>query len=339
VLSVPRPDAAAVGVIGLGEIGQVHVAAVRASPAARLAAVADTAAGLLRPFAAEGLPAYADAYELIADPGVGTVSVCLPHDLHFPVALRALESGKNVLAEKPLAIDPGQCQQLIDAAHASGVKLGASHNQIFYAPHAEVKRLIGTGAIGRPVLIRLRLGMGPLYGGWRDSPARTGGGLLIEAGVHRIYLALHLFGPVRDVHAVLDVPREQGEKFAVATLRFESGALGVIEANYFGPPGTFDDEVEIIGTGATLRLAGAESLYAGYRGGPALTMFRDGQWSEVPVRDDDWQSSVRASVTAYLDAVTSGREPPVTGADGLETVRLIHRIYDTAAILDAGTSP
>jgi len=187
------------------------------------------------------------------------------------------------------------------------------------------------------VLIRLRLGMGPLYGGWRDSPAQTGGGLLIEAGVHRIYLALYLFGPVRGVHAVLDVPRDQGEKFAVATLQFESGALGVIEANYYGPPWTFDDEIEIIGTDAILRLAGSESLYGGYRGGPALTMFREGQWSEVAVPDDDWRSSVEASVIAYLDAVTAGREPPVTGADGLETVRLIHRIYDSATILDAGT--
>jgi predicted dehydrogenase len=334
VSSVPRAEAAHVGVIGLGEIGQVHVAAVRSSPVARLVAVADTAADLRQPFAAEGLPAYAEADELIADPGVGTVLVCLPHDLHFPVALRALESGKNVLVEKPLAIDPAQCQQLIDAARASGMKLGVSHNQLFYAPHAEVKRLIDTGAIGRPVLIRLRLGMGPLFGGWRDSPAMTGGGLLIEAGVHRIYLALHLLGPVRDVHAVLDVPREQGEKFAVVTLRFESGALGVIEANYFGPRGTFDDEVEIIGTDATLRLAGAESLYVNYRGGPALTMFRDGQWSEVPVPDDDWVSSIQASVTGYLDAVVAGREPPVTGADGLETVRLIHRIYQAATILN-----
>jgi predicted dehydrogenase len=86
------------------------------------------------------------------------VSVCLPHDLHFPVALRALKAGKNVLVEKPLAMAPGQCQALIDAAQASGVKLGVSHNQVFYAPHAEAKRLIGSGAIGRPVLIRLHLG-------------------------------------------------------------------------------------------------------------------------------------------------------------------------------------
>ena len=105
--AAPGPTTAAVGVIGLGEIGQVHVAAVRKSAVARLAAVADPVAELVQPFAAEGLSAYADAFELITDPGVGTVLVCLQHDLHFPVALRALQAGKNVLVEKPLAIDPG----------------------------------------------------------------------------------------------------------------------------------------------------------------------------------------------------------------------------------------
>ena len=64
-----------------------------------------------------------------------------------------------------------------------------------------------------------------------------------------------------------------------------------------------------------------------------LSMFRDGRWSQVAVRDDDWQTSVQASVAAYLDAVTTGREPPVSGAAALETIRLLHRIYDSAVIL------
>jgi UDP-N-acetylglucosamine 3-dehydrogenase len=236
-----------------------------------------------------------------------------------------------VLVEKPLAISVAEGQQMVDAAAAAGVALGVSHNQVFYAAHAEAKRLIDTGAIGRLVLIRLRLGMGPLFGDWRDSPDLAGGGLLADAGVHRLYLALHLFGPVREVRAVLDAPRRQGETFAVVILVFESGAL--IEANQHGPPGTFDDEIEITGNDATLRLAGLESLFVGYRSGPALSMFRDRQWREVPVRPDDWPASVRASVTAFLDAVTAGRPPPVTGAVALETVRLLERIYDTAAVL------
>ena len=291
------PAPGAVGLIGLGEIGQVHAAAVQRSRKARLVAVADTAPELLVPFVAQGVRGYRDGGELIADADVGTVCVCLPHYLHFPVTLEAIRAGKHVLVEKPLTTSLEEGQQLVHAAAAAGVSLGVSHNQVFYAAHAEAKRLIDGGAIGRPVLIRLRLGLGPRFGGWRDSPDQAGGGLLADAGVHRLYLALNFFGPVREVRAVLDAPRQQGETFAVVIMVFESGALGLVEANHHGPPGTIDDEIEIVGSEATLRLAGVESLFFGYRSGPALSMFRDRQWREVPVPPDDWAASVRASVT------------------------------------------
>ena len=333
----PSADPGAVGIIGLGEAGQVHAAAVRRSDKARLVAVADTRSDLVSPFEAEGVPGYTDAGELIADPQVGSVCVCLPHHLHLPVGLAAIRAGRNVLIEKPLANSVAQGMQLVDAAFAAGVALGVSHNQIFYAPHAEAKRLIEGGEIGRPVLIRLRLGMGPRFPDWRDSPDLNGGGALADAGIHRLYLALHLFGPVRGVHAVLDTPRSRYETFAVVVLEFQSGARGIIEANHYGPAWTFDDEIEIVGSDATLRLAGIESLFVGYRSAPALSMFRDRQWQDVPVQPDDWSASVEASVTGFLDAVTAGRQPPVTGADGLETLRLLERIYDTAAVLDGGS--
>jgi predicted dehydrogenase len=326
-------DPGAVGVIGLGEIGQVHAAAVRRSRTARLAAVADVEPDLVAAFEAQGVRGYREASELIADTRVGTVCVCLPHHLHFPVALAAIRAGRNVLVEKPLTTSLAEGQRLVEAAAAGGVALGVSHNQVFYAAHAEAKRLVDTGAIGRPVLIRLRLGEGPAFSGWRGSPGLAGGGVLADAGVHRLYLALYFFGPVREVRAVIDVPPQQGETFAVVVMEFASGARGIIEANDHGPPGTFDDEIEIVGSDATLRLAGLESLFVGYRSGPALSMFRDRQWRDVPVQPDDWTGSVRASVMAYLDAVTAGREPPVTGATALETVRLLQRIYDTATVL------
>ena len=243
------PAPGAVGLIGLGEIGQVHAAAIRQSPAARLVAVADAAPELLPPFEAEGVRGYRDAGELIADPEVGTVCVCLPHYLHFPVTLAAIRAGQYVLVEKPLTTSLEEGQRLVDAAAAAGVALGVSHNQVFYTAHLEAKRLIEGGAIGRPV-IRLRLGMGPLFVAAGGTPPGW----------------------------------QQGETFAVVILVFGSGALGIIEANHHGPPGTFDDEIEIIGSGATLRLAGLESLFTGYRSGPALSMFRDRRWQEVPVR-------------------------------------------------------
>ena len=262
------PAAGGVGLIGLGEIGQVHAAAVRESRTARLVAVADTAPELLPPFEAQGARGYRDAEALIADAEVGTVCVCLPHHLHFPVTLQAIRAGKNVLVEKPLTTSLDEGRRLVDAAAAAGVALGVDHNQVFYAAHAEAKRLIDTGAIGRPVLIRLRLGMGPAFRDWRGSPDLNGGGVLADAGVHRLYLALHFFGPVREVRAVVDAPRHQGETFAVVVLEFASGARGIIEANDHGPPWTFDDEIEITGSDAILRLCRSARATGRRRCGP-----------------------------------------------------------------------
>jgi predicted dehydrogenase len=115
-------DPNAVGLIGLGEIGQVHAAAVRRSRSARLAAVADTVPDPLAPFEARGARGYSGADELIADPQVGTVCVCLPHYLHFPVAMAAIRVGLNELVEKPLAASLEQAQQIVDAAAAGSLR-------------------------------------------------------------------------------------------------------------------------------------------------------------------------------------------------------------------------
>ena len=108
----PSPEPGAVGLIGLGEAGQVHAAAIRQSGAARLAAVADTDPELLAPFRAQGIRGYPAASELIADAEIGTVSICLPHHLHFPVALEAIQAGKHVLVEKPLTTSAAEGQRL-----------------------------------------------------------------------------------------------------------------------------------------------------------------------------------------------------------------------------------
>jgi predicted dehydrogenase len=68
-------------------------------------------------------------------------------------------------------------------------------------------------------------------------------------------------------------------------------------------------------------------------------VFRHRRWREVPVRPDDWQTSVQASVAAYLDAVTAGQQPPVTGTSALDTMRLLDHIYRTAVVLRGGDSP
>lgn len=325
------PAPLGVGVIGLGEIGQQHLRSFDRAAGSRVVAVADLDPGLREQSAeARGAAAYSDYRELLADPAVEVVSVCLPHSLHLPVALEAAAAGKHLLVEKPLALNVAECDEVISAVEAAGVTAAVQHNQIYYPPHVRAREMIDSGELGELLHLRLRLGIGGKYGGWRSDPAVTGGGLLHDAGVHRLYVARFLGGEVEQVSALTDRPRAQGEDQAVIAIGFSCGALGVVDVNYNGPSGMFDDAIEIVGTDGALYLSGCEADFEGFRTGPALRQFRDGAWSDVKVAPGDWADSIDSSVAAFVEAVAEGREPPVTLQDGRRIVELIEAAHASA---------
>ena len=224
-----------VGLCGLGEIGQHHLAAIRDSDVAELAAVCDLDEGLLRRDGT-GVATFTDFSRMLAEAGLDAVDVCLPHALHRDVAVAALASGCDVLLEKPLAVDLESCDAIAAAAAAaSGPSVAVSHNQLFYGPHRRLSALIEAGALGEMRSLYARLWIGGRYGGWRTDPAVVGGGLLMDAGVHRVYMLRALGGPVATIEATMDRPRAE-ESFTV-TLEFESGALGVPRAPTVARPG------------------------------------------------------------------------------------------------------
>lgn len=318
------------GIIGLGEIGQFHLQGFERAAGSRVVAVTDLDADLVRTSAAAARAhGHEDYRALIADPEVDVVSVCLPHKLHLEVTLAAIEAGKQVLVEKPLALNTEECDEIIAAAQSKGVVVGVSHNQLFYPPHVRARELIDSGTIGRPLMLRMRLGVKGKFPGWRSEPLATGGGLLFDAGVHRFYVARALFGEVRDVLAMVDVGPDQGEDMAVVTFRFASGALGVIEANYHCPPGAFDDAIEVIGSKEMLYISGCEADFEGFRTGPALRRY-DGSWHDEHVPPGGWDDSVYASIQAFVSALRSGTRPPVTAEDGRTIVDLIQTVYRVA---------
>lgn len=323
-----------VGVVGLGEIGQVHLRGFqRAQGLAQVRAVADIDAALREMTARSfGVAACASLQELLARADVNAVSICVPHNLHRPFALAAIAAGKHVLLEKPMAVTTSECDEIIDAAAQAGVRVGVSHNQLFYPPHELACHLLQSGSLGRPLLLRMRLGIGEKFEGWRADPVATGGGLLLDAGVHRFYMARALFGDVCELAAMADAPRQRGEDLAVVLMRFASGALGVIEANYHCPKGAFDDAIEICTTDGMLYLSGCEADFEGFRTGPALRRYDCDGWHELHVEPGSWRESVYASVRAFASALARGEEPPVDGREGRAVVELIERAY---ALIDA----
>jgi predicted dehydrogenase len=326
-----RVERLGVGIVGLGVIGVQHVRAAQMSPSGRLVAVCDVdAQARARVAEVAQVEACAHVEELLARDDVDVVVVCLPHDLHHPIAGRSLEAGKHVLVEKPLALTVDECDELIRTAETNGVSLGVSHNELFYPPHERAKVLLESGELGEPLLVRLRLAADGPYPEWRSNPERVGGGVLFDAGVHRVYVARSLFGEITGLYALTDRARDVGECFALVGLEFASGARGIIEANFLAPAGYFDDSIEVVCRAGALFIPGIESQYLGFRAGSGLRRFRDGQWQDEPVADGGWEESIDHSVEAFLRSILDGVDPPTSGADGREVVALLETVYETA---------
>jgi predicted dehydrogenase len=315
-----------VGLVGLGEIGQVHLAGLRESAHVGPISICDVDAALVERLCGDERSA-ASLDDMLSDSDISVIDVCLPHHLHASYALQAIEAGRQVLLEKPMAMSVAECDRILAAADTAGVSVGVSHNQLFYEPHRRLAGMLDDGELGELRAIRARLAIGGKFGAWRSDPYQTGGGLLMDAGVHRVYMLERLGGLIRAVTAVMDHPG--GEDLYSILFEFDSGAIGTIDATYYGPTGLFDDQIEVVGTEAIARVTGCEALFEGFADGAALRVWRDGTWMNHESADD-WAGSVKASVDAFCAAVAAGTKPPVTGADGRRIAQVIEAAYASA---------
>ena len=141
------------GIIGLGKVAHTHAAALASLPRSHFVSVFTRNTARAAEFAARyGVRPYTDLEQMLADPGLQVVTVCTPHLLHAEQAIMAARAGKHVLVEKPMAITLADCDRMIEAAQAAGVKLGVISQRRFYPPVLRVKRAIEAGKIGEPVM-------------------------------------------------------------------------------------------------------------------------------------------------------------------------------------------
>jgi predicted dehydrogenase len=260
----------AIGLIGSGFMGKGHALAyalvgrvfddLRATPRLRLLADRDpdTARRAARELGFE--EASDDWRELVSHPDVDIVDITAPNHLHAEMALAALEAGKHVYCEKPLALDGASAAAMASAARAAGVVTMVGFNYLKSPAALAARRLIEAGVIGEVWQFRGAFQQDVLADprqpfGWRFERSLAGSGALGDLGAHVIALALELVGEVREVCAqastvIGERPVAQGgygyreaaaagaalrtvenEDAVHALVRFEGGATGVIEAN------------------------------------------------------------------------------------------------------------
>jgi len=332
-----------IGIIGAGEIADLHAIGYRASTNAQLVAVADVKRALAETKKAQygAQESYGSYEDLLRDERIDAVDVCIPNIYHAPAAIAAAEAGKHVLVEKPMATTLRDCDEMIAAAKRNGVKLMVGHNQLFFPPHNEAKRLI-EAEIGKSLILVTRLHSGFPFFGWRADPKVCGGGFLLEACVHRFYLSRYLMGEIKRVSCMTAKTSLNllSEDIALVSMEFEKGSHGSLSANLGGPFPLWDDRTEIVGSEGLVIINGVEDQIMS---GPPLLFYKDGQWrvyckAKFPEYrklttheiEADWPKTFTYLTRHFVDCIVNDKAPMVTGEDGRRVIQIILACYESA---------
>ncbi|REK62504.1 MAG: oxidoreductase [Cohnella sp.] len=345
-------SAIGIGVIGLGSISEMHLSAYGRNPDVRIAAVCDLNGERARAKADKyGVPGvYTDYRDLLNDPNVDAVSVCTWNNTHAPISIAALEAGKHVLVEKPLCKTVEEALDIEAAVRRSGKQLQVGFVRRYGANTEIVRSFLESGELGdiyyaKTSCIR-RLGN---PGGWFADVERSGGGPLIDVGVHVIDLCWYLMGrpKVRSISG--NVYRMLGNRANVRNLKYYKAA------DYNADLNTVEDLANAMirfENGASLLVDVSFTLHAkqdeltvklyGTKGGvelePELAFIQekhDTILNAVPQIDSptfDFASGFQAEIDHFV-AVCQGRKETLSPVeDGVEIMKMLCGIYESARL-------
>ena len=326
-------------VVGCGVIGRVHARSVRRTPGAELVVAVDPVLGSARAVAEEyGGTAVSSLEEALARDDVDAVAVCTPSGAHASLAVQALRAGKHVVVEKPVDVTAEAADALVEAVAQTGLTATVISQHRFDPSSLAVHDAVRSGRFGTLTsgLASVAWWRDDAYyasGDWRGTWALDGGGALMNQGIHTLDLLVWMLGRPVEVHALagrLAHDDIEVEDTTVATLRFESGALGVLHATTAAYPGL------------TARLQVHGSQGSAVIDDDRLVEFRTSDGAGNPVQQGVSGAAAGSDPTAvsdahdlqfadFVDAVRTGREPHVTVASATDTLRAVLAVYESAS--------
>ena len=318
-----------VAIVGCGLIGAKRA---KALGAARLVACADVQRNRAEALArtTPGAAASDDWRATVARADVDLVIVATTNDALAPVTLAAVEAGKHVLVEKPAALRAADVDAAIEAARSAGVRVRVGFNHRYHQAFRKARELFERGVLGPMMFVRGRYGHGGRPGyekEWRADPARSGGGELIDQGIHVIDLARWFLGDFTSVDGFAhtyfwQMPVDDNAFLLLRTAAHQAALLHVSCTEW---KNLFS--FEIYGHDAKLHIEGLGGSYgverlAYYRMTPEMGPPETTIW-EYPGADDSWD----VEFAEFLDDIRLGRQPVANLQDAQAALRIVEEIY------------
>lgn len=305
-----------IGIVGAGRIGRVHARTVSNDLSAMPVAIADINRAAAEEVAAlHGFSRVTeDANQLINSPDIDAILICSSTNTHADLIIKAAKAGKDIFCEKPIDYDLSRIDGALEAVERAGVKLQLGFNRRFDPNFARVRKAIATGEIGSPRLLHIVS---------RDpepppiSYVKVSGGMFFDMTIHDFDMARFLMGEeVEEVYTAAgvmvdpEIGRAGDVDTAIITLRFTSGAIGVIDNCREAVYG-YDQRVEILGSKGSINTGNCYPNQAIISTGTEIRR-------DLPLNFfmERYADSFAIELQSFVASVANGKPTLVTGADG-----------------------
>jgi UDP-N-acetyl-2-amino-2-deoxyglucuronate dehydrogenase len=319
-----------VAIAGVGVAGGWYAGIVQGLKGAELVAALRSKGGDTGAMEREwGVPCFTDWEDLLQQKPEALI-VATPSGLHYAQTTQALESGLHVLVDKPLTLRVGEARELVALARGRNLRLGVVFQRRTDPVYKAVKKALHIGALGQPVLLSITM---PYYrspeyyasAAWRGTWSMDGGGILMNQGIHLVDVAAWWLGRAVQVNALAATLTHtvEVEDTIALSARFENGALLSLCGTTASQPGALHT-LELCGTRGSLRIAGERVV----------------RWHvpDFPKPENDATSNPAQShltghrriVEDFVEAVRDGRDPLVSGAEGVKSLEFVQAAYTSA---------
>ena len=294
-----------VGVIGVGAMGENHVRVYHKIEEANLVAVSDVSERALKKIEKKyGAKGYTEYSELLENPEIEVVSVCVPTTFHHNVVMEAIKNGKHVLVEKPTAFTLEEAEEMIAAAKEAGVLLATGHVERFNPAVQKAKELVDDGVIG-DIVSAFAKRVGPLPPRIKDV------GVAIDLAIHDLDIMNYLFDEeVTQVYGSMNniLGDCEFEDHAEIMVNFDNESTGIIEVNWLTPYKR--RELELTGTAGIISVDYIQQSIEVY-----------GKFAQdIQIKHEE---PLKGELISFLNAVVNGTEPEITGEDGLKALKMV----------------
>ena len=320
-------------VLGAGVISGGHCASLR-DFGCEMVAIVDPVEASRKQFQQEFGFEYAfTGHREVLDKNIDVVIICTPNAFHAPAAIDFMNAGAHVICEKPMARTVEECDRMIEAAQATGRRLFVSHSQQFSPVHRQMIEDLKNGKIGRPFMAKADF-IGDEFkrmndpGNWKGTKEISGGGVLIDNGVHMINLLVAMFGKAKEVVAMCDrlvvESANKGEDSAQVVIFFENGVMAQVTVTFAATRSAWPSGY--CGAAVRVEVLGTEGALMATNDLPNYQL-----WDKADVRQALNSEDIPIDMNQYfLKCIVNDEESILTNGDARHTIAIVEAAYRSA---------